>query len=756
MAKARGRAGKRALAVGRDRPRARKSGSPKASRSGPRKPEPAKSAAPKQEPSVASESASLKRQLKAARLQTREALERQTATADILKVIASSPSDLQPVFNAVVLTARRLLRREMAFILLCGDDATFRPVAITGAEGLVQILNPTPIPVDPEANFPSRAIVSKTNQQFPDWSVIDLPDEERKIREMYGLSSALYLPMLRGGECIGVLGLGGRQARSFSDADVALAESFRDQAVIAIENARLFNETQETLERQTATADILKVIASSPSDAQPVFEAIVTSAKRLIGGLTAGAYRFVDGVAHLVTFTPLNPAADEALRAAFPRPIADIEHFRLAAAGEVLQIADTEEQPDTPLKEVGRSRGYRSILFVPLNSHGGTIGTLTVTRRDPGPFSTHHVQLLQTFADQAVIAIENTRLFNETKEALERQTATAEILKVIASSPDNVQPVFDAISDRAKTLCSGIVSGVTRFDGEWVHYAAFRGVSPDAEKAMRKGFPMRPGGASIAARAIRAGEPVQIHDVDLDPDYGADLKKAAKLAGYRSLMGVPILRDGRVIGAVTVNRAETGSFPDKQVKLLQTFADQAVIAIENVRLFNETKEALQRQTASADILRVISSSPTDVQPVFDAIVASLLRLFGTQFAAVQLLRAGSVTMPAVGGKPGFERLAERFPRPLDDTTIGGLVMMSKQTQQFVALEDPATPAGTQRFARDFGFNSVLFTHMIHDGQVIGSIGTAHPDAKVFDPHQIALMELFADQAVIAISNVRLL
>ncbi len=204
--------------------------------------------------------------------ETKEALERQTATADILRVISQSPTDVQPVFDAVVLTAQRLLRREMAFILLCEKGSTFRPVAITGPGGLVQILNPEPIPIDPEVNFPSSAIVSKKNLQFPDWSAIELPEEERKIREMYGLNSALYLPMLRGGECIGVLGLGGRQPGNFSETDIALAESFRDQAVIAIENARLFNETQEALERQTATADILKVIASSPSDVQPVFD----------------------------------------------------------------------------------------------------------------------------------------------------------------------------------------------------------------------------------------------------------------------------------------------------------------------------------------------------------------------------------------------------------------------------------------------------------------------------------------------------
>ena len=260
---------------------------------------------------------------------------------------------------------------------------------------------------------------------MPDWSAIELPEYERHIREMYGTKAALYLPLLRDGECIGLLAIGGNQASIFGETDIALAESFRDQAVIAIENTRLFNETKEALERQTATAEILKVIASSPSDTTPVFQAIATSASRLLGGFSTAAFRFLDGSVHLAAFTPVSPAADAALKADFPKPVDEFEGFQLAQQGKPFPITDTEEIPHPPeLREIARLHGFRSMLFVPLMNGGVPIGIISVTRREPGAFSPNHIQPLQTFADQAVIAIENARLFNETQEALERQTAT--------------------------------------------------------------------------------------------------------------------------------------------------------------------------------------------------------------------------------------------------------------------------------------------------------------------------------------------
>ena len=266
----------------------------------------------------------------------------------------------------------------------------------------------------------------------PDYAADVAPTLAAKLG---GARSTLGVPILKDDVLVGAIVIYRQEVRPFSNREIDLVRSFAAQAAIAIENARLFNETREALERQTATADILKVIASSPSDVQPVFDAIATSANRLIGGFSTAVFRFVDDVSHLAAFTPTNPAADELLKNSFPLPLADYAPLRLVQTGESVQLADTETAPDFQAK-IARARGFRSILLTPLMSNGATIGAITVTRKDPGSFADHHVQLLQTFADQAVIAIENARLFNETKEALERQTATADILKVIASSPD--------------------------------------------------------------------------------------------------------------------------------------------------------------------------------------------------------------------------------------------------------------------------------------------------------------------------------
>jgi GAF domain-containing protein len=362
--------------------------------------------------------------------ETKEALERQTATADILRVISLSPTDVQPVFNALVLTAQRLLRRQMAFILLCKDGTTFRPVAITGPEGLVQILNPAPIPIDPEINFPSRAIVSKENQQFPDWSVIDLPEEERKIREMYGLSSALYLPMLRGGECIGVLGLGGRQAGRFSETDIALAESFRDQAVIAIENTRLFNETREALEQQKASADILNVISNSVAETQPAFQEILRSIAHLFG--SEENYIFLVGEDDLVHFGAGSGPRVEQARALLPVPLDETVTNVAIRERRLVSSANVFDDPELP--SVARER-YRhlgenySMVIAPMLWKDGAIGSIMVARKSMEPFSEKECNLLRTFADQAVIAIQNTRMFEQVQLRTKELTQSLDDLR---------------------------------------------------------------------------------------------------------------------------------------------------------------------------------------------------------------------------------------------------------------------------------------------------------------------------------------
>src|SRR5258705_546445 len=501
--------------------------------------------------------------------ETREALERQTATADILKVIASSPSDVQPVFEAIAESARRLVGGHSAAVTRVIGDMIHLAAFTAGSEaGTKELQSSFPTPLS-SPGIHSR--VARTGELAFRTDIETEPDVPQAVKELArarGYRSLLVVPMMRDGVAIGTIGVTRREPGPFSDHLVGLLKTFADQAVIAIENTRLFNETREALERQTATADILKVIASSPSDVQPVFEAIATSANRLIGGHSTAVLRFVDGVSHLAAFTPTNPAADEALEASFPRPLAEFPPFELVREGEAAQVIDTEFESGA--RDIARLRGYRSMLFAPLMSNGVPIGLIGVTRTEPGSFADHHVQLLQTFADQAVIAIENTRLFNETREALERQTATADILKVIASSPSDVQPVFDAIATSANRLLGGFSTAVFRFVDGVSHLAAFTPTTQASDEILKASLP-RP------VELAQAGETVQITDTETVTD--GPIREIARARGFRSMLLAPLMSNGAPIGRISVTRLEPGSFADHHIQLLQTFADQAVIAI---------------------------------------------------------------------------------------------------------------------------------------------------------------------------------
>jgi two-component system, NtrC family, sensor kinase len=695
--------------------------------------------------------------------ETKEALERQTATADILKVIASSPSDVQPVFEAVVRTAQRLLRRELAFILRC-DATKFWAVANAGLEGPVPVRNPAPVAIDPATNFPSRAIVSKENLVVPDWSSTDLPEQERHIREIYGLNSALYLPLLRGGECIGVLGVGDLKPGSFSEAEIALAESFRDQAVIAIENTRLFNETKEALERQTATADILKVIASSPSDVQPVFEAIAERARSLLGGFSSTVYRFIEGQVHLEAFTPTTPEADEILTSTFPLPIARFAPFEIVEAGEVAQIPDTESLTGEIL-DIARARGFRSLLFAPLMNKGTAIGLIAVTRVSAGAFAGHHVQLLKTFADQAVIAIENTRLFNEVQartrdleESLQQQTATADVLKVISRSAFDLEAVMNTLARSASELCAADYSALFLRDGDTLVMKGRSEIADELVDFMRNTrVPVDE--TSHMGRAVLHGDIANIPDIERDTR--TELRTFQNTLGFKSILVIPLMREGRGIGAFALARNRVEEYSQRQVELVQTFADQAVIAIENARLFDEVQartrdlsESLQQQTATADVLKVISRSTFDLQTVLETLIESAVELSGGNRGSI-FLREGDVfpLKAASRATPEFLQYWAANPARAGRGSATSRVIQSGKVEVIPdVLEDPEMQMSAGSLVRIRG---TLGVPMLRENKVEGVLVLTRPEPGPFTKSQIDLVQTFADQAVIAVENVRL-
>ena len=355
----------------------------------------------------------------------------------------------------------------------------------------------------------------------------------------------------------------------------------------------------------------------------------------------------------------------------------------------------------------------------------------------------------------------NERLIRERDEALEQQTAAADVLKAISSSTFDLQTILDTLVETAARLCHAKLGLLFRRDGKLYWGAAFYGYSPEF-KAFYATHPIAPGRSTTIGRTALEGKTVHIPDVLADSEY--KFLEAQKIGQYRANLGVPLLRAGESIGALSLARSEPEPFTARQIELVESFAAQAVIAIENARLLNELRqrtddltESLEQQTASGEILASISGSLTDTKPVFDAIVRNLLRLFGSRWACVQVLHDGIVHMPAIDGEAASKKLIDYYPQPLNENTMGGRAMQSKQVLQFSEIENnSAVPLTTQQFAREFGFRSAIFAPMIRGNRVIGAVGVANFKPTVFNDKQVALIKAFADQAVIAIENTRLL
>jgi GAF domain-containing protein len=690
-----------------------------------------------------------------ARLQDelRLALERQTATADILKVIAASPSDAQPVFEAIADSAKRLLGGFSATVLrFLGDElhlVAYTPTNPAADEGL-EASFPRSI-----SEFPTFALVRNGETvQFPDSEAEHVPQLNRELARLRGFRSVLFTPLMNQGVPVGMISVTRAEPGAFAADHVQLLQTFADQAVIAIENARLFNETRQALERQTATADVLQVIAGSPSDVQPVFESIVVSANRLIGGFSTAIFRFADDAVHLAAFTPTDPAGDAVLQSSFPMPAAAFPPYHLVRDGAPAELVDTELEPAA--RDIARARGYRSMLFAPLMNEGKAVGVITVTRRTPGSFGDPHVQLLQMFAAQSVIAIENVRLFNETREALEQQKASADILRVVSGSVADTQPVFDAILRSIEHLFGGDDRFIylTGDDG-LLHIGAAHGANAERVRAL---YPVPLEGTASEA-AFRERRLIRYADVFNDPEVPQALREVARRIGKNYSMALaPMLWEDRAIGSIFVGRTSMKPFSEKECNLLRSFADQAVIAIQNARLFNETREALERQTATAEILNVIAGSPTDVQPVFDAIAESAKRLLNGQTALVTRVVGDQLDLAAhtAGSEAGDAAIYSSFPTPLASPGIHSRVALTGTIAFRSDIEtEPDVPEAVKETARARGYRSIISVPMLRDGTSIGTIGVTRAEPGPFADNQIDLLKTFADQAVIAIENVRL-
>ncbi len=697
------------------------------------------------------------------KLERDEALAYQRATAEILSSISSASTDVKPVLDAIVRNLLRLFGASTALVALL-RDGMIHVGALGGEPGFERMAERYPLPLN-DTSVPGRAMSSKhVIHLAPMIGNPDTPASSVKFARDFGFNSLISAPMLRGDKVVGAIIAARGTAKPFHAKQIELIRSFAAQAVIAIENARLLSELRESLKQQTATADVLKVISRSTFDLQAVLDALVETAAQLCEATSAFVYRR-EGEKYRLDSTfgfsveyktymigqPIGPGRQTLVG-------------RTILEGKPVHIADARNDPEYTWKESQLRGGYRTMLGVPLMRGGAPIGVLSLTRSEVKPFTDRQIELVTTFADQAVIAIENVRLFDDVQkrtaeltESLQQQIATANVLKVISSSPGELEPVFEIILENAARICEANFGNILRFENGQPQFIAKLRVPEQFFSFLRRSA-LRPGPLHPFSRLIAQRQTVHVTDYSSDPSYlDRDPLAVAgvELGNIRSLLIVPMLKDGALIGGIAIYRNEVRPFTDKQIALMTNFAAQAVIAIENTRLLSELRESLQQQTATADVLKVISRSTFDLQTVLDTLVESAALLCEADKASINRAQDDAYRAIAMHGfPPEFKTFAANYTIPAGNASVVG-----RTVTQGAPIQVPdvtADPDYKMSEIIDFGqIRTILGVPMLREGKPTGVIVLMRNEVRPFTERQIELAQTFADQAVIAIENVRL-
>jgi two-component system, NtrC family, sensor kinase len=716
-----------------------------------------------------------------------EAQEQQAATSEILQVISASRTDVQPVFDAIAHSAARLCGAAFASVVLT-DGAVLTLAASTFEhDAFAPFASLWPMPVEGSGlqgiALRERTIVvmhdAESDNRIAEWA--------RPIYHTFGLRSGLWAPMVRDGVAIGLVFVVHEKPAAFVNRHVVMLQTFADQAVIAIENVRLFKELQdknralteahahvtEALEQQTATSEILEAISSSPTDVQPVFDAIVRNGMHLTGAARCVLFGFDGEMLSVLAMHNVRAEGIEMIHRIFPRPASRQSAMGRAVLDRTIaHIPDVTLDPEFGFPEAARAVDFRAVLAVPTIREGAPVGAIVVQRAEPGAFSESQIQLLKTFADQAVIAIENVRLFKELEarnrdltESLEQQTATGEILRVISQSPTDVQPVFDAIVRSASRLCGGEYAIVTRYDGQLLHLAAQYNPRPGTADETARFFPQAPRReASLTPRAFVDARMVHVPDVDDAEDLEPSTREFYRRIGLRAALAMPMIHEGRPIGVVSVSRGTAGPFSDRQITLLQTFADQAVIAIENVRLFKELQartaelmRSVEQLTALGEVGQAVSSS-LDLETVLTTIVSRAVQLSGLDMGVVFEYDEDSeeFAQRAATEQAGALAEARRTARIRRGEGVVGRTAVTLQPAQVPDITVTGAYEGRLRETLiESGVRAVLAVPMVRDARLIGCLAVTRNAPGDFPPGTIELLRTLATQSALAIQNARL-